>query len=893
MRKFFKSLAVLLALTLIVGVIPASAAVNLTMDSEKTLYIGGSKGAKEDGAKCKISYKKKVANMIKNFDSDTMIVALKSADESIVSTTKSGRIVAESLGTTTVTVTVFGSDEDQLFQQDLKVKVKKNATSVKVEGIANGDRFNVGETVDVSLPRAGVDTDDRDLISDNTEIATVEAGAKSRTYKVKFIKSGEVTLTAKAYQSAKYPAATATEAIKVTVGNPIPSSVKAVASNAYELTFDANVADIFKSNKDIADDAVYYLSNDVKIPFTGIKEVKTTENVVKVTMFNNFSAGVTYYVVVNGSDPLNFSIAGNQAKDVTAIVINTATLQKDKDTDVSVSLLNADGVDITSSVGTTDVALTSSDNLKLWPQGGLKATMYNVGDTADLTATFTYYDPNNNYEATVLKATKNVTCVAAASAQKTGMIYTVGGSKNSPKTYLAIGDKAKFNCWLKETKNGTTNERQVGVDSFEGIGATYAKIADTSVAMITATAGGDYTIEGNQVGSTYVFICYTDANGKEQIFDSCPIEVRAKRFAQNVALTVSKSNLNVNAGVNDSVVITAKISDNYGDPIDSALTINQLQASKDNAGVVTVPDPVKKETGKYEITINRNDINYVLKDGKIVGGAIVLSIKAGDKSNVPNATFNIADKGNASTGYTFAIDKTSMETAINAVKTSAVQAKVSLTGSNGGYFVTKQDYTEILTGNQKTPVNSTASTYSVNASGAGFILDVKKDGNRVDFNKEVANNVKYSDLIVDNYDGSFTINSYVAGSGSAIVKLPKGNYSFELYILKTDAKTGKVSVDGSVRRVTLSVTDNQVKPTFVKKYQKLSDAANAGKGIFEVKFDGAVQNVWKVSESTHDDKNATTFVKKIAVDLEIKKSDGSAVTGTYTIDVEVNTLFND
>ncbi|MCR5521603.1 MAG: hypothetical protein K6F44_06795, partial [Lachnospiraceae bacterium] len=143
MRKFFKSLAVLMALTLIVGVIPASAeGEDLSLKSEKILYIGGSQGKKADGAKCKTSYKKLVANMIEGFDKDTMNVDLESADETIVKTSKAGRIFAKGIGTTTVTVTVYGSDDSKLLKQDLKVTVKKNATAdtFTVDGIAEGQK---------------------------------------------------------------------------------------------------------------------------------------------------------------------------------------------------------------------------------------------------------------------------------------------------------------------------------------------------------------------------------------------------------------------------------------------------------------------------------------------------------------------------------------------------------------------------------------------------------------------------------------------------------------------------------------------------------------------------------------------------------------------------------
>ncbi len=599
-------------------------------------------------------------------------------------------------------------------------------------------------------------------------------------------------------------------------------------------------------------------------------------------MFNNFSAGVTYYVVVNGSDPLNFSIAGNQAKDVTAIVINTATLQKDKDTDVSVSLLNADGVDITSSVGTTDVALTSSDNLKLWPQGGLKATMYNVGDTADLTATFTYYDPNNNYEATVIKVTKSITCVAQPVAQKTGKVYTIGGSQNNPKSYMAVNDPALvFQCWLKETLNGTTLDRKVGKDNFANLGGTYAKIADTSIAMITADDGsGNYSVKANQVGSTYVFICYTDAAGKEQILDSCPIEVRAARFAQNVALSLSKSNLNYDEP-SDSVKITAKVTDNYQDPIAELPTWTQLEASKAKGTLSAKAFSPTTTVGTYELILSKTDFSAYVADG-----AIVITVQAKDKSNKPNATFNVAKKGNQASGYNFAIDKSAIDTSINAIKTGITKATVSLTAVKDGYFVAKQafDNNDALN-TQATPTNATAASYGA------FVLDVKKDGKQLNLHTAVPNGAcDYDDLIVVKNDGTIEISSYYAAStSSAITKLPTGNYAFELYIIKG----GKI--DGSVRRATLTVSDKQVKPTF-KKVEQSRTKAGSEAACFEFSFDGKKQTsigtAGYVTENKDKAGNITSvFVAKADVKLDITDGNGVA-TGIYTITVDVNTLLD-
>ena len=108
------------------------------------------------------------------------------------------------IGTTTVNLKVFNADEEQIFQWDLKVKVKKNAADVTVTGIADGDKFSVGQEIPVTLPRQGVDTDERELTVDKTDIVELKTGEKARTYTVKFLKAGEATFTAKAYQSAKF-----------------------------------------------------------------------------------------------------------------------------------------------------------------------------------------------------------------------------------------------------------------------------------------------------------------------------------------------------------------------------------------------------------------------------------------------------------------------------------------------------------------------------------------------------------------------------------------------------------------------------------------------------------------------------------------------------------------
>ncbi len=813
------------------------------------------------------------------------------------------------IGTTTVTVTVYDANETEVFKQDLKVKVKKNATDVTVTGITDGDKFSVGQTVDVTLPRQGVDTDERELTVDKTDVAEVKAGEKARTYTVKFLKAGEATFTAKAYQSAKYPAATQSKTIKVTVGNPVPTEIKVVASNAYELKFaeDVEALGLFKDAKSIAEDACYYMSSDVKVPFTGVNTVKATGNTVKVTMFNNFTAGTEYFVVINESEPLSFKIAGAAAKDVARIAITKTSIVKDVETDPDVRLYNADEVDITESIkaaGLYTIDLKSSDDVKLYPSGG-KVNMYNVGDTADLTATFTFYDDKDNYNPHPYTDTKKIVCIAAATAVKTGLVYTIGGSKDSPKHYFALGDELTFQAWLKETLNGNTVDRQVGKDDFGSVGATYARVADTSIAMITgvkAGVGGGpgiYEIVGNQKGSTYVFICYTDGSGNEVIFDTCAIEVREKRYPSSITASVNRSNLNKDAG---SLTVTAIVKDQYGDPITTTIpTWTQLEQSKDKGTLNTTGGSApafslnNANEGKYTM-----DLNYAANfTAGAKEGAVVLTIQAGNQSNKPNVQFSVASKtNNAPTAYDFAADKASVDTALK-LKTAKTNVTVALTGTKDGYYVkdqaiagvTKLDangavagtFAAVLSGNEAIPTNSTV-------SGSGFVLDIKKDGKRLDLNANIADGVavKYNAFFdsnsIDVSDGKVILASHVVDTG-VIYKLPNGNYSFELYVVTN----GKI---GAIRRVNVAVSDSQVIPTFTKKEQSITKAGGTAAACFEFKFDGQTQANIAVADSTTNGYGADkTFVKKINVTISVAADNGS-LAGTYTIPVTVNTLLD-
>jgi len=896
MRKFFKSLAVLLALTLIVGVIPAAAADSLSLQDEKVLYIGGSNGQTAEGAKCKVGAKKLVANMIKGIDKDTMSVDLKSSDKTIVGTNKAGRIVAKGLGTATVTVTVYDADEVQLYKKDLKVIVKKNADSVAYEGIVNGASYSVGQKLVVKLPRKGVDTDQRSLVSSDAKIATVtEQKESKRVYDVEFLAKGEVTFTASAYQSAKYPKATASEEIKVTVTNPVAEEVNVKSSRSFEVVFASDITQIYKAAKDFADGTVYRKTEaGATIPFTGVEKVEAKENVLTVTMFNKFDVKTKYYVDLNPDKELSFEIAGYSNKDVDSIKILTTQLEKDDATagNIKVAYYDVLGVDITEGVNAQSdhgtLSLTSADNLKLWPQGSNTATMYTVGDVVALTAKFTFYDKDNNMAAVTKEATQNIQCVKKPVPEKTGLVYSIGTDpkKDNPVHFIALEDTGlKFRAWIENTLRGNKqNDVMVG-SSFSDLGSTYARVADTSIAMITATAGNDYSIVGNQVGSTYVFICYT-ANGKEVILDSCPIEVKPKRYAASVSVDLSQSTLNYSSN-SDAVKVTVTVKDNYNDIYTKTTPTLAVAEGSKNFGDTGATFGAAGADGKFVLILDNSNVTYK-KDG-----SLGFTVKAGDKSNQIYKEFSLAAKGTTGNGYSFTADKTTLDTSINKIKTPVATATIDFKSLKDGYYVSNLAIDKVLAKTEAAPVNAEAA--SLSALGLKNVLKIYKDNQSLDLNATINNtSVKYQDLIDTSNiaGGKVTLKSYAtvgAATNGAIVKLPAGNYTFDLYVLTADGK----SIDGSARRVNITVSDSQGAPTWKKVEQNRSKKASAEE-CFELKFDNVTLTdlVATVTENK-DTTGATTsyFVSKITASIAITDNNG-AQTGILQLPVEVNTVLD-
>lgn len=313
MRKLFKSLAVLLALILTVGVVPESANAAsdpvLSMADDKILYLDGSKGVKEsDGSTCSVSYKKKVTNMIIGYDFDKMSVSLKSSDTDIVRISKKEYIVAESVGKATVTVTVYNANKKKIFKHDLLVNVKRNADRVLYEGIRDNDVVRVGQTLEISLPTNGKDTDRRELLADKPELVEITPMEAINTWSVKFLKTGDVTFTGRAYQSSIYTGTTAQVQFKASIKELKLTGAEAIAPNAIKMTFNMNIKRSNYYTEVDYDNSCYYMDNGRKVYFSFSTSQKVSGENMWIYLNDSFTPGKTYYVEFKGSDPIAISI---------------------------------------------------------------------------------------------------------------------------------------------------------------------------------------------------------------------------------------------------------------------------------------------------------------------------------------------------------------------------------------------------------------------------------------------------------------------------------------------------------------------------------------------------------------------------------------------------------
>ena len=482
MKKFFKALALLLALTLVIGTIPVSAATSEfsfagDKDGKKILYIGGSNGEDKDGNKCKTKNFVDLTKRIDGFDADTMDIVLSAKNKDIVKTVnKSDRIYAKAIGSTTVTATIYYKDdvnhENDLGSVKIKVQVKKNAEAVpySVYTLVDGapvpvdlsTKLGVNTDYYVLVSRhvdgVKVDTDHRRLLCEDAENVKIEiANPKVNTiFKVNFAKAGEYTLQAVAYQSEKFNKVLLSEDIKVKVGY----EAKAVAQKSLDeatVSFATKVSGLKPENF-----SAYYMTNGenpTRVEFSYASHVNCEDEKAYVQFYSPFVQGTEYFIEYDGTTVGSFKAVTVTADSVKSIVIPEGqSFGKNDKGKLNYMFLDENGVDITKASVLYAGGIPVFDLVKADDDFNSSIT-YNGPKDADVVLdkegeygvkiTYQWFD-NNSVQQTVVGEGK-ITCVKIgwARGNVTGVVRK-DLKQNYIKNETTLNGDAKTQKWAME-----------------------------------------------------------------------------------------------------------------------------------------------------------------------------------------------------------------------------------------------------------------------------------------------------------------------------------------------------------------------------------------------------------------------------------------------------------
>jgi len=377
MRSFSKKLAFVLAAAMVVTAFApaakAEAAKEMAINkSSQILYVN--EGINHKGGEVAAPGKGNVSVYdfsVKNKPADWK-TALKfewsSKDEDIVSVAKGGVATAVGVGKTTVYCKVTEKATGEVTTLKTKVTVKANAYDVE---ITNADKWD-GATVEVNgvvdLNRAMYDEDGNKttkrgtLVTDYTKwVAEPAAGVEidQKTGKFTFTEAavaGEYKLSCYTYQSSKYTEKTAESDVVVVEFVNGGFEVDQTASNGFNLLFnkaaDVKIADVTVNKIIKVGDGTGKLPQVVSN--VAMSEDKKTAS---VSLFTNFENGATYEVSVKGYDDVVSFVAAYGTP--VSMTINSksniqggaAVLVGDTPTELTYNLFDAEGNDVTNTVG--------------------------------------------------------------------------------------------------------------------------------------------------------------------------------------------------------------------------------------------------------------------------------------------------------------------------------------------------------------------------------------------------------------------------------------------------------------------------------------------------------------------------------------------------------------
>ena len=614
MKNFFKKLAFVLALAMVVTAIAPAAKANAAKApvlnaTSKKIYIGG-------------DYTGKYSDTftLKVWNKGDYRVTFASSDTKIATVTKwYGVVTAKAVGTATITATVSNKTTGKLVKKlSAKVYVKKNADSVAFGSLAKFDQpLTIGDKVKINVARkAGTVSAwkqaDKTQITDyvvwsssNKDVATVDKWGT-----VKAVGAGETTISAVATQIEGKVATTTPATVKVTVNAKGIVSIDQKTANKLEITFG-----VAQDTEKVTKDSIIVTPSDPSKVTPIIKSVdwNSEKTVATVAFYMDLQDKAVYTLSVKDTENAKDFTAS--VGDVTSITITKPSRVVENSESVALEyvLKDANGVEVSKATNSRVEFTVLEGEANGYVTSDNKVGIFEKGKTMVVKATYYTGEVNTNGEEIKIEsAAFTITGVSINDTLLSTVKQTIAKDavtdwdNNTEKNTLALGDSNyKVQAFVKTSSDKKYNTN----DNLEMF--TFESMDNSKVEV-----DSDGTLYPIALGTAYVKVTVSE-------FDKA-FMVKVVVSAARKATTISYDKLTdtVSNTVDSDVAFKPTVKDQYGD--DFALTASNTSANHNNTLASSVgmqfdtnsntfkADFLGEATGLYSYKVKIGDIERVV-----------------------------------------------------------------------------------------------------------------------------------------------------------------------------------------------------------------------------------------------------------------------------------------